>query len=170
RKARRIIRDFKPDVVVGVGGYASGPLLIAAGNMNIPYLIQEQNSYAGITNKRLGKKAARICVAFEGMEAFFPAHKLLLTGNPIRKDAVNIKDKHFEACELLSLSPHKKTILVTGGSLGARTLNTCMQAGLTRLREADIQLIWQCGSNYYEALKDQPAIKGQEGLKLVPFI
>lgn len=170
RKARRIIRDFKPDVAVGVGGYASGPLLIAAGNMNIPYLIQEQNSYAGITNKRLGKKAARICVAFEGMETFFPAHKLLLTGNPIRKDAVDIKDKHFEACELLSLSAHKKTLLVTGGSLGARTLNTAMLAGFARLKEADVQLIWQCGSNYYEALKDHPALKDQEGLKLVPFL
>ena len=131
-KARTIIKDFKPDAAVGVGGYASGPLLYAASQMNIPYLIQEQNSFAGITNKWLGKNASVICVAFEGMEKFFPKDKIMLTGNPIRKEAVDIENKRFPAAELLSLSPLKKTILVTGGSLGSGTLNKSMLAGLKR--------------------------------------
>jgi len=152
QKAKQIIRDFKPDAVVGVGGYASGPLLHAAGSLGIPYLIQEQNSYAGITNKKLGKKAAKICVAFEGMERFFPAEKIMNTGNPIRRDAVDIAGKEFEAKELLGLDHTKKTILLTGGSLGARTLNNCMLEGLERLEAHDIQVIWQCGSYYYEQL------------------
>lgn len=153
RKARQIIRDFQPDVAVGVGGYASGPLLHTASRMRIPCLIQEQNSYAGITNKRLGGKVAKVCVAFEGMERFFPKDKILFTGNPIRRESVAIQNKRFEALELLSLSPHKKTILLTGGSLGARTLNECMRDGLERLAAADIQLVWQCGPYYYDELK-----------------
>jgi len=152
RKAKQIIRDFKPDAVVGVGGFASGPLLHAAGSLGIPYLIQEQNSYAGITNKKLSKKAAKICVAFDGMEKFFPAEKIMNTGNPIRRDAVDITGKEFEAKELLGLDHTKKTVLLTGGSLGARTLNNCMLDGLKRLGAHDMQVIWQCGSYYYEQL------------------
>ncbi|WP_257668643.1 undecaprenyldiphospho-muramoylpentapeptide beta-N-acetylglucosaminyltransferase [Parapedobacter tibetensis] len=169
-KARQIIRDFKPDVAVGVGGYASGPLLHTAGKMGVPCLIQEQNSYAGITNKRLGSKVAKICVAFEGMDKFFPKDKILFTGNPIRRESVAIQNKRFEAAELLSLSPHKKTILLTGGSLGARTLNECMQQGLDRLAGADVQLVWQCGSYYYEELKRAVAGKYEEGIKLTAFL
>ncbi|GAA4801056.1 undecaprenyldiphospho-muramoylpentapeptide beta-N-acetylglucosaminyltransferase [Olivibacter ginsenosidimutans] len=152
RQSEKIIDDFKPDAVVGVGGYASGPLLHAAGKKHIPYLIQEQNSFAGITNKKLGKKAAKICVAFDGMDKFFPAEKILFTGNPIRRDTVAIAGKDFEAKELLGLDQQKKTILLTGGSLGARTLNTCMLEGLEKLRDEEVQVIWQCGSFYYEQL------------------
>src|SRR6195952_1893433 len=132
RKALRIIKDFKPDAAVGVGGYASGPLLYAASIKGIPYLIQEQNSYAGITNKWLGKNAKKICVAFDGMEKFFPADKIIKTGNPVRKDSVNIAGKRMAALELFKLSPEKKTLLVTGGSLGARTLNNSIKAGLQK--------------------------------------
>ncbi|MBK1441004.1 undecaprenyldiphospho-muramoylpentapeptide beta-N-acetylglucosaminyltransferase [Parapedobacter sp. ISTM3] len=169
RKARQILHDFKPDVAVGVGGYASGPLLHTAVQMGIPCLIQEQNSYAGITNKRLGAKVDKICVAFEGMDRFFPKSKILLTGNPIRRESVDIRNKRFEAAELLSLSPHKKTILLTGGSLGARTLNTCMRDGLDRLAAADVQLIWQCGGYYYDELREALG-NGHEGVKLTAFL
>src|SRR5471030_2139008 len=152
KKSLNIIKDFKPDVVVGVGGYASGPLLYAASLKKIPYLIQEQNYYAGITNKWLGKKAQKICVAFDGMEQFFPAGKIIKTGNPIRKDSVNIAGKHMQALELYKLSAFKKTILVTGGSLGARTLNNSIMAGLNKIIEADVQVIWQTGKIYYKGI------------------
>lgn len=169
-KARSVIKNFKPDVAVGVGGYASGPLLYAAAQMKIPYLIQEQNSYAGITNKRLGKNAERICVAFEGMDRFFPAEKIMLTGNPIRRAAVDIENKRFAAAELLSLSPHKKTILVTGGSLGAGTLNKSMLSGLDKIIAADIQLIWQTGEYYYKAISEQMQGKVHANIKVLEFL
>lgn len=169
RKARRVIQDFKPDVAVGVGGYASGPLLHVASRLGIPCLIQEQNSYAGITNKRLAPRVAKICVAFDGMERFFPRAKLLFTGNPIRRESVNIQGKREEALEWLGFSAEKKTILVTGGSLGSRTLNECMADGLTRLAAADVQLIWQCGQYYYEGLKPIVAGRGT-GVKLTAFL
>lgn len=169
-KARSIIKSFKPDAAVGVGGYASGPLLYAAGQMNIPCLIQEQNSFAGITNKYLGKKAEKICVAFEGMEKFFPAEKIMITGNPIRREAVDIENKKFAAAELLSLSPHKKTILVTGGSLGAGTLNKSVMAGLDKIIAADVQLIWQTGKYYFASISEQ--LKGREhpNVKVLEFL
>jgi len=154
-KSLRIIKDFKPDAAVGVGGYASGPLLYAASIKSIPYLIQEQNSYAGITNKWLGKKATEICVAFDGMEQFFPAGKLIKTGNPIRKDSVNINGKRAEALELFKLSPDKKTILITGGSLGARTLNNSVLNGLDKIIAADVQLVWQTGKVYYQGIMEK---------------
>ncbi|HYK76397.1 MAG TPA: undecaprenyldiphospho-muramoylpentapeptide beta-N-acetylglucosaminyltransferase, partial [Daejeonella sp.] len=169
-KARSIIKEFKPDVAVGVGGYASGPLLYAAGLMDIPYLIQEQNSYAGITNKWLSKKAERICVAFKGMEKFFPADKLMLTGNPIRKEVVDIEDQRYAAAELLSLSPHKKTILVTGGSLGAATLNNSMLAGIQKIVDADVQLIWQTGKYYYQSIREKLAGLENENIKVLEFL
>jgi UDP-N-acetylglucosamine--N-acetylmuramyl-(pentapeptide) pyrophosphoryl-undecaprenol N-acetylglucosamine transferase len=169
-KARSIIKDFKPDVAVGVGGYASGPLLYAASQMNIPYLIQEQNSYAGITNKWLGKNAKIICVAFQGMEKFFPENKILLTGNPIRKDAVDIENKRFEAAELLSLSPHKKTILVTGGSLGSATLNKSVLAAIDKIIDADVQLIWQTGNYYFQSITEQLKGKEHANIKVLEFL
>lgn len=169
-KARSIIRSFKPDVAVGVGGYASGPLLYAASRMNIPFLIQEQNSFAGITNKKLGKDAAVICVAFQGMEKFFPPEKILITGNPIRKEAVDIENKRFSAAELLSISPHKMTILVTGGSLGAGTLNKSMLAGLDKIIAADVQLIWQTGKYYYKAIREQLEGKQHPNIKVLEFL
>jgi UDP-N-acetylglucosamine--N-acetylmuramyl-(pentapeptide) pyrophosphoryl-undecaprenol N-acetylglucosamine transferase len=150
-KTRRIIREFQPHVAVGTGGYASGPLLRAAESAGIPVLLQEQNSYAGITNKLLSKKAARICVAYEGMEKYFPKEKLLITGNPVRQDLTGAREKKAEAMEFFNLDPGRKTILVIGGSLGARTINEAMGAGLKTLAQHDIQLIWQTGKVYYQA-------------------
>jgi UDP-N-acetylglucosamine--N-acetylmuramyl-(pentapeptide) pyrophosphoryl-undecaprenol N-acetylglucosamine transferase len=169
-KSRSVIRNFKPDVAVGVGGYASGPLLYAAGQVGLPYLIQEQNSYAGITNKWLGKKAERICVAFNDMDNFFPAEKILLTGNPIRKESVAIENKREEAIQSFGLSPLKKTILVTGGSLGAGTLNKSMKAGLDKIISADIQLIWQTGKYYYKSIIEQTGENFHENIKILDFL
>jgi UDP-N-acetylglucosamine--N-acetylmuramyl-(pentapeptide) pyrophosphoryl-undecaprenol N-acetylglucosamine transferase len=169
-KSRKIIREFKPDVAVGVGGYASGPLLYAAGQMDIPYLIQEQNSFAGITNKWLGKKAERICVAFEGMQQFFPADKILLTGNPIRKESVAIENKRGEAAAFFGLDESKKTVLVIGGSLGAGTLNKSMLANLQKLVAADVQLIWQTGKYYYKSLATQLEGKTDSRIKVLEFL
>lgn len=149
-KARRIIKQFRPDVAVGVGGYASGPLLKTAGMMGIPTLIQEQNSYAGVTNKLLTKNAKRICVAYDNMETFFPADKILMTGNPVRQDLVNALITREEALQPFNLDPTKKTILILGGSLGARTINQCIIANLEVIKQADVQFIWQTGKFYYE--------------------
>lgn len=169
-KARKVIKEFKPDVAVGVGGYASGPLLYAAGMMNVPYIIQEQNSFAGITNKWLGKKANLVCVAFEGMQQFFPQDKILLTGNPIRKESVAIENKRSEASVFFELKQNKKTILVIGGSLGAGTLNKSMLAGLEKLVAADVQLIWQTGKFYYKSIAEQLNGKTHAGVKVVEFL
>lgn len=169
-RARSIIKDFKPDAAVGVGGYASGPLLYAASQLKIPYLIQEQNSFAGITNKILGKDAELICVAFKGMEKFFPAVKIRITGNPIRKEAVDIENKRYAAAELLSLSPHKKTILLTGGSLGSGTLNKSMYSGLDKILAADVQLIWQTGKYYYQSVMEQMKGKEHPNIKVLEFL
>lgn len=169
-KARSIIKGFKPDVAVGVGGYASGPLLFAASQMGVPYLIQEQNSYAGITNKRLGKNAKRICVAFRGMEQFFPSDKILLTGNPIRKDSIDIAGKRAAAADYFQLSESKKTILLTGGSLGAGTLNKSILAGLEKLRTNDVQVIWQTGKYYYESIRKQLGADVPENVKVLEFL
>jgi len=163
-KSRSIIREFRPHIAVGVGGYASGPLLYVASLMKVPYLIQEQNSYAGITNKNLGKKAQKICVAFEGMEKFFPVEKIMITGNPIRKDTVKIEGKRKVALEFFGLSAAKKTILVTGGSLGAGTLNKSMLKGLDRIIAEDVQLIWQTGKYYFNSINVQ--LKGKEHLNI----
>jgi UDP-N-acetylglucosamine--N-acetylmuramyl-(pentapeptide) pyrophosphoryl-undecaprenol N-acetylglucosamine transferase len=170
-KARSVIKEFRPDAAVGVGGYASGPLLFAAGQMGIPCLIQEQNSYAGITNKVLARYAKRICVAFEGMERFFPAHKLLVTGNPVRSGSVDIDGKREEAAQFFGLESGKKTILITGGSLGAGTLNKSMAAGLEKITASGVQLLWQTGSYYYKDISARylhPA--GVPGVKIVEFI
>ncbi|WP_462266255.1 undecaprenyldiphospho-muramoylpentapeptide beta-N-acetylglucosaminyltransferase [Mucilaginibacter sp.] len=169
-KARGIIKDFKPDAAVGVGGYASGPLLYAAYLKGIPTLIQEQNSYAGITNKWLGGKAQKVCVAFDGMDKFFPAGKIMKTGNPIRKASVAIADKRQEAMAAFGLSPLKKTILVTGGSLGARTLNQSIQDGLQQLIAADVQLIWQTGKSYYKSVTEQLGAGLHPNIKVLEFL
>jgi UDP-N-acetylglucosamine--N-acetylmuramyl-(pentapeptide) pyrophosphoryl-undecaprenol N-acetylglucosamine transferase len=170
RKALQIIKDFKPDAAVGVGGYASGPLLYAAGMKGIPYLIQEQNSYAGVTNKWLGKKARKICVAFDGMDKFFPAEKIIKTGNPIRKESVAIANKRLQAIELMKLSADKKTILVTGGSLGAGTLNKSILAGLDKLIKADVQVIWQTGKFYYKGIMDQLGENYHPNIRILEFL
>ncbi|WDF56549.1 undecaprenyldiphospho-muramoylpentapeptide beta-N-acetylglucosaminyltransferase [Mucilaginibacter sp. KACC 22063] len=169
-KAMKIIKEFKPDVAVGVGGYASGPLLYAAWLKGVPILIQEQNSYAGVTNKSLGKRAKKICVAFDGMDKFFPADKIIKTGNPVRKDAVDIEGKRLKALELLKLSSDKKTILVTGGSLGARTLNNSVKAGLQKIIDSDVQLIWQTGKVYYQNLINELGKEYHPNILITEFL
>ena len=161
-KARSIIKQFRPQVAVGVGGYASGPTE-NGGNDGSAYLIQEQNSYAGVTNKLLAKKACKICVAYEGMEKFFPADRIVVTGNPVRQDLEEASDKREEALKFFGLSPDKKTILVVGGSLGARTINRSIQGDLDKLfaSDVDVQVIWQTGRYYHEeALKHLKAYRG----------
>ncbi|EHQ25680.1 undecaprenyldiphospho-muramoylpentapeptide beta-N-acetylglucosaminyltransferase [Mucilaginibacter paludis] len=170
RKALTIIKDFKPNAVVGVGGYASGPLLYAASLKGIPYLIQEQNSYAGVTNKWLSKKAETICVAFDGMGQFFPQDKIIKTGNPVRKESVDIANKRISSLELLKLSTAKKTILITGGSLGAGTLNKSVMAGLDKLIAADVQVIWQTGKYYYKDIVEKLGENYHPNIRIMEFL
>ena len=150
RMARKIIKDFKPHAAVGVGGYASGPTLKMAARMGIPTLIQEQNSYAGVTNKLLAKSAKKICVAYEGMERFFDKNKIILTGNPVRQNLFNGKTSREKAIGAFGLNPDKKTILIIGGSLGARTINNCVMQSLDKIRQSGVQFIWQTGKMYFE--------------------
>lgn len=154
-KARRIIKEFKPDAAVGVGGYASGPTLKVAGSMGIPTLIQEQNSYAGVTNKLLAKKACKICVAYEGMERFFDKGKIILTGNPVRQNLLNQQMSREDAIRSFNLDPTKKTVLIVGGSLGARTINNCVLNGLDQIRQSGVQFIWQTGKFYINEAKEK---------------
>ena len=153
--ARRIIKEFRPHVAVGVGGYASGPTLKTAALMGIPTLIQEQNSYAGVTNKMLAKGAHRICVAYEGMERFFPKEKIMLTGNPIRQGLADCTVSREEAIRNFGLDPTKRTILIVGGSLGARTMNESVLRHLDLVKESGVQFIWQTGKYYYKDILDQ---------------
>jgi UDP-N-acetylglucosamine--N-acetylmuramyl-(pentapeptide) pyrophosphoryl-undecaprenol N-acetylglucosamine transferase len=148
--AAKIIKEFKPMAVVGVGGYASGPTLNKAASMGIPCLIQEQNSYAGVTNKLLAKKAQKICVAYEGMERFFPAEKIMLTGNPVRQALLETTITKEEALKSFGLDPTRKTVLLVGGSLGARTINESVLSHLKEIETTDLQFIWQTGK-YYSA-------------------
>jgi UDP-N-acetylglucosamine--N-acetylmuramyl-(pentapeptide) pyrophosphoryl-undecaprenol N-acetylglucosamine transferase len=145
-----IINKFKPDVVIGTGGFASGPLLQTAAMKGVPTLIQEQNSYPGITNKLLSKKVSKICVAYEGLERFFPKEKLILTGNPVRQDLLDLDHKLEDAQTFFNLDPNKKTLLVLGGSLGARRINQLIESELGYFKELGVQLIWQCGKLYAE--------------------
>ncbi|WP_289112220.1 undecaprenyldiphospho-muramoylpentapeptide beta-N-acetylglucosaminyltransferase [uncultured Bacteroides sp.] len=154
-KARSIIKEFRPQVAVGVGGYASGPTLKTAGIMGIPTLIQEQNSYAGVTNKLLAQKACKICVAYEGMEKFFPAEKIIMTGNPVRQNLLGHSILHADAVKYFGLNPERKTILILGGSLGARTINQTLTASLDVVRaHPDVQFIWQTGKIYIDQVRE----------------
>ncbi|MBP3299485.1 MAG: undecaprenyldiphospho-muramoylpentapeptide beta-N-acetylglucosaminyltransferase [Muribaculaceae bacterium] len=166
--ARGIIRDFKPDAVIGVGGYASGPTLKAAQRLGIPTLLQEQNSYAGVTNKLLARKALKICVAYPRMERFFPAEKIILTGNPVRAEILRSGKTAAQARASFGLDAEKPTVLVVGGSLGARTLNESIQAGLNRFCDSDIQLIWQTGKAYGD--RGIHAAKGKKGIVVTQFL
>ena len=157
RMAKKIIKEFRPQVAVGVGGYASGPTLNKAAAMGIPCLIQEQNSYAGVTNKLLAKKAAKICVAYEGMERFFPAEKILLTGNPVRQQLLETTQTKAEALRSFGLDATKKTILIVGGSLGARTINESVWKHLDTIRQSGVQFIWQTGKYYHAQITEQLA-------------
>jgi UDP-N-acetylglucosamine--N-acetylmuramyl-(pentapeptide) pyrophosphoryl-undecaprenol N-acetylglucosamine transferase len=151
--AKKIIKEFKPMVAVGVGGYASGPTLNVCASRGIPCLIQEQNSYAGVTNKLLAKKATKICVAYEGMERFFPAEKIIMTGNPVRQNVLDVTMSKADAIAKFGLDPSKKTILLVGGSLGARTINESVKRHLDMVKQSDVQLIWQTGKYYFEEMK-----------------
>jgi UDP-N-acetylglucosamine--N-acetylmuramyl-(pentapeptide) pyrophosphoryl-undecaprenol N-acetylglucosamine transferase len=165
-ESRRIIRQFKPNVVIGTGGFASGPLLQAAGGAGIPTVIQEQNSFPGITNKLLSKKANAICVAYENLERFFPKNKIILTGNPVRQDLIDIESKRDEAIAFYGLDPNKKTLLVLGGSLGARRVNQLIEKELHNILSQDVQIIWQCGKLYFEDYKKH----NQQHVRVVDFI
>ena len=160
RMAKKIIKDFQPQVAVGVGGYASGPTLNQAAAMGIPCLIQEQNSYAGVTNKLLAKKAEKICVAYDGMERFFPAEKIIKTGNPVRQSLLETTVSREDAIRAFGLNPDKKTILLVGGSLGARTINESVMQHLDLVRNSEVQLIWQTGKYYHAQIMEQ---LGKEG-------
>ena len=152
-RSKKIIKTFKPNVVIGTGGFASGPLLQMATLKKIPTLIQEQNSYPGITNKLLAKKVNTICVAYEGLEQFFPKQKIKITGNPIRKDLLEVKSKHIEGKDAFTLIHSKKTLLVLGGSLGARRINELIEANIDFFESQNIQVLWQCGKLYYNQYK-----------------
>jgi UDP-N-acetylglucosamine--N-acetylmuramyl-(pentapeptide) pyrophosphoryl-undecaprenol N-acetylglucosamine transferase len=168
--AKKILKQFRPQVAVGVGGYASSAALGAANSLGIPTLLQEQNSYAGLANKTLARKASKICVAYEGMERFFPSEKLMLTGNPVRQALLETAITHEDAVRSLGFDPAKKTILLVGGSLGARTINESVIQHLDLIKESDIQFIWQTGKYYNASINEQ--LKGQDipNLKVTDFI
>ena len=160
--AKRVIKKFAPHAAVGVGGYASGPTLKMAASMGIPTLIQEQNSYAGVTNKILAKNADMICVAYDGMERFFPKEKIMLTGNPVRKSLIEMRTNRNEAIKKIGLDKNKKCVLIVGGSLGARSINEAVLANIETIREnGDIQFIWQTGKLYFEEMKERCAAIGK---------
>jgi len=169
-KARRIIRQFRPDAAVGVGGYASGPTIRAAASMGIPTILQEQNSYPGITNKMLAGKAKKICVAYSGMEKYFPAEKIVITGNPVRKDIVNQKNLRDEAFQHFGLDPLKPVVLAVGGSLGARTINQSILNGLKELAGENIQLIWQTGKLFSDQAARSVKPFEEKGFRQLAFI
>jgi UDP-N-acetylglucosamine--N-acetylmuramyl-(pentapeptide) pyrophosphoryl-undecaprenol N-acetylglucosamine transferase len=169
-KAGNIIRRFKPDVAIGVGGYASGPLLYMATRYKIPTLIQEQNSFAGLTNKWLAKKVNRICVAYDGMDRFFPKEKISITGNPVRSDILNLEGKKEEAYRYFGLDSTKKTLLVIGGSLGARSINQAISAHLGQIASSGLQLLWQTGKNSYQVHAQESEYLQNPCLKKTEFI
>ena len=172
RMAKKIIKEFAPQVAVGVGGYASGPTLKMAASMNIPTLIQEQNSYAGVTNKILAKKAKVICVAYDGMERFFPHEKIKLTGNPVRKSLIDMRSNRSEALRGMGIEEGKKCVLIVGGSLGARSINESIVAQLELIKaNSDIQFVWQTGKLYFEEMKLRVAAAGKpENLTITDFV
>lgn len=165
-KSRKILKSFQPDVAIGTGGYASAPLLRVASNKGIPCLIQEQNSHAGITNKWLSNKVKKICVAYDGMESFFPSKKIVFTGNPVRQDILDIDSKRDEAISFFNLKSNKKTLLILGGSLGARRINQLINSSLPFFENLGIQVIWQCGKFY----EDQYVGKSSENIQVHTFL
>jgi UDP-N-acetylglucosamine--N-acetylmuramyl-(pentapeptide) pyrophosphoryl-undecaprenol N-acetylglucosamine transferase len=170
KKAKKVIKEFKPDVVVGVGGYASGPVLRQAGRMGIPTLIQEQNSYAGVTNKLLSKKASAICVAYDGMEKYFPPEKIIKTGNPVRQNFDNIKSLQDKALSFFNLKKEFPVILVLGGSLGAGTINNSLSENINILKDSDCQWLWQTGKYYFENVKALVSLSFSENISVHGFI
>jgi UDP-N-acetylglucosamine--N-acetylmuramyl-(pentapeptide) pyrophosphoryl-undecaprenol N-acetylglucosamine transferase len=169
-KARKIVKKFKPDVAVGVGGFASGPTLNMAASLEVPCVIQEQNSYPGVTNKLLARKVKKICVAYEGMEQYFPKEKIVLTGNPIRSQVIDIENKKEEAQEFFNLDNNKKTVLIVGGSLGAQSVNRAVIAHLSKWSSSDFQLVWQTGKTTYENSKTALEQSGATNIHIHEFI
>tara|TARA_R110002012_G_scaffold321684_1_gene550642 strand:+ start:17040 stop:18122 length:1083 start_codon:yes stop_codon:yes gene_type:complete len=169
-QASQIIKDFKPDAVVGVGGYASGPVLYAAQRNGIPTLVQEQNSYAGLTNKILAKRAKKICVAYPEMDRFFPSEKISYTGNPVRKDILDLSGKREKAIAFFRMDAARKTLLILGGSLGARTLNQAVLADMQKLESEGYQVLWQCGKFYFQEMTSKLAESGLKNIHLNEFI
>lgn len=170
RKAKKLLKTFDADAAIGTGGFASGPMLQIAANKGIVTLIQEQNSYPGITNKILSKKVDKICVAYNGMEKYFPKEKIILTGNPVRQDILSLEGKRERGIEFFGLDSNKKTILVIGGSLGARTINESIATCVQSFADANIQLIWQTGKGYFETAKAVTAPFSEKGIKTFDFI
>ncbi|MBK7182787.1 MAG: undecaprenyldiphospho-muramoylpentapeptide beta-N-acetylglucosaminyltransferase [Bacteroidetes bacterium] len=170
RKAKKLLKTFDADAAIGTGGFASGPMLQVAANKGIVTLIQEQNSYPGITNKILSKKVDKICVAYNGMEKYFPKDKIILTGNPVRQDILSLEGKRERGIEFFGLDSNKKTILVIGGSLGARTINESIATCVQSFADANIQLIWQTGKGYFETAKAATASYNEKGIKAFDFI
>lgn len=169
-KARRVVEEFNPDVVIGVGGYASGPVLRVAESLGISTVLQEQNSFAGVTNKILGKKASKICVAYDNMERFFPGDKIVFTGNPIRQGLISVVPKSHEALEYFDLKPALKVILIIGGSLGARVLNQSVLANLELISHSDVQIILQTGKYYFQDIQAQMKVNPPSNVRVVEFI
>ncbi|HLN56033.1 MAG TPA: undecaprenyldiphospho-muramoylpentapeptide beta-N-acetylglucosaminyltransferase [Bacteroidales bacterium] len=168
--AKKVLRDFAPDVVVGVGGYASGPVLRKAAKLKIPTLIQEQNSYAGVTNKLLAKSAAKICVAYDGMEKYFPAEKIILTGNPVRQNYENLGSLKDEALSFFKLKKKFPVVLVLGGSLGAGSINKSLSDNLDKMRHSDCQWLWQTGKYYYENVNALVSVSTTDNIAVFDFI
>jgi UDP-N-acetylglucosamine--N-acetylmuramyl-(pentapeptide) pyrophosphoryl-undecaprenol N-acetylglucosamine transferase len=170
KKAKKVIKEFSPDVVVGVGGYASGPVLRQAGRMGIPTLIQEQNSYAGVTNKLLSRRASAICVAYDGMEKYFPKEKIIKTGNPVRQNFDDLESLKEEALLIFNLKKEFPVILVLGGSLGAGTINNALSENINKLRDSDCQWLWQTGKYYFENVKALVSLSFSENISVHGFI
>ena len=170
RKAKKVLRDFQPDIAVGVGGYASGPMLKEAQKQGIPTLIQEQNSYAGVTNKLLAANAGRICVAYDGMERFFPEGKIVKTGNPVRKNIVSLNISHEDAKRELGFNPNRPLVVVVGGSLGARTINDSMKLAVRQMLKSGASVLWQTGKLYAEECSTAVADINDPNLQVTPFV
>lgn len=169
-KARSIVKQFKPHAVIGTGGYASGPIMIAATRASIPSVIQEQNSFAGLANKQVANKVSKVCVAYEGMEKYFPKEKIVFTGNPVRKDILSTDTKREKALTHFGFSSNVKTLLIIGGSLGARTINESILAGIGKLGAAQIQVIWQTGKGYFETYKNQLGNYDTKKIRVQDFV
>lgn len=169
-KAGKIVRSFKPNVVIGTGGYASGPMMLAATRMAVPALIQEQNSFAGLTNKQLAGKVQRVCVAYKGMDKYFPSNKIRLTGNPVRKDILDLTNKREKALSQFGLTQSGKTLLILGGSLGARTINESVLKDIDKLIDAQVQVIWQTGKAYYESVRSRTEHKDLKRIRIFDFL
>jgi UDP-N-acetylglucosamine--N-acetylmuramyl-(pentapeptide) pyrophosphoryl-undecaprenol N-acetylglucosamine transferase len=169
-KAKGIIKNFRPHAVVGTGGYASGPMMLASSKQGIPSLIQEQNSYAGLTNKQLGEKVQRICVAYNGMERFFPKEKIMITGNPVRQDIRDLDSKKASSLDHFAFTSQQKTLLILGGSLGSRTINESILKGIDKLIDAQVQVIWQTGKIYYDNLRAQLGDKNLKQIRIYDFM